>query len=195
MIFGSLSAANTMKNMSSRQKRISTLMYPASQFEKYFVRWLIYVPLFLVVFAISCFIADLLRYVICIPFVTDKEITLKLLVPFGISEYVNYIEEWKAVNIFFMLFFFVQSLFVLGSSFWPKQTFVKTFIMFSITATIYYFIGYGVYKIFDSGYWYAHIVNNEVHFTPYWCLTICGCAINYALAYWRFRESEIIQRW
>ena len=88
-----------------------------------------------------------------------------------------------------------QSLFALGSIFFQKHPVAKTFIAVMLIATVYYFIGYGTYRIFDSGYWYSGMISGEPSMGLLWCLVIFGCIINYALSYWRFRESEIIQRW
>lgn len=101
---------------------------------------------------------------------------------------------WSEVNVFWMAVLFSQSLFALGSIFFQKHPVAKTFIAVMLIATVYYFIGYGTYRIFDSGYWYSGMISGEPSMGLLWCLVIFGCIINYALSYWRFRESEIIQR-
>ena len=58
-----------------------------------------------------------------------------------------------------MAVLFSQSLFALGSIFFQKHPVAKTFIAVMLIATVYYFIGYGTYRIFDSGYWYSGMIS------------------------------------
>lgn len=49
-VFGCLSASFTMERMKSKTGRLSVLMTPATSFEKYFSRWLVFTVVFLIVF-------------------------------------------------------------------------------------------------------------------------------------------------
>ena len=196
IIFGAISASSLMKDMSDKQSRLSTIMYPASKLEKYLARWIIYIPLFLLTALAACFLSDLLRYVICRSIIPGSAIALKLITPSELTDYIEQYEMWSEVNVFWMAVLFSQSLFALGSIFFQKHPMAKTFIAVMLIATVYYIIGYVTYKIFDSGYWYnSGMISGKPSMGLLWCLVIAGCIINYALSYWRFRESEIIQRW
>ena len=48
-VFGCLSASFTMERMKSKTGRLSVLMTPATSFEKYFSRWLVFTVVFLIV--------------------------------------------------------------------------------------------------------------------------------------------------
>lgn len=53
-----LSASFTMERMKSKTGRLSVLMTPATSFEKYFSRWLVFTVVFLIVFLITYKLAD-----------------------------------------------------------------------------------------------------------------------------------------
>ena len=57
-VFGCLSASFTMERMKSKTGRLSVLMTPATSFEKYFSRWLVFTVVFLIVFLITYKLAD-----------------------------------------------------------------------------------------------------------------------------------------
>ena len=103
---------------------------------------------------------------------------------------------------YFMLgisaYFFVQSLFVLGSSIWPKNSFVKTFSAIVVVAIIYIAIGSALAKILFEARG-VHGVNQDISdeaMTLWTTIIFFGMAIfNWVVAYFRFKESEIINRW
>lgn len=57
-VFGCLSASFTMERMKSKTGRLSVLMTPATSFEKFFSRWLVFTVVFLIVFLITYKLAD-----------------------------------------------------------------------------------------------------------------------------------------
>ena len=58
VIMGMLSASFIMERMKSKTNRIAVLMTPATMFEKYFSRWLVFTFGFLIVFLIAFKMAD-----------------------------------------------------------------------------------------------------------------------------------------
>lgn len=103
-------------------------------------------------------------------------------------------------------FFSYQSLFVLGSSIWPKKSFIKTFLGLIVLNGIcsIYFSGLAL-ALFEPNMNYVPLwlENWLEHFNPTRTMMACAVtavsiifsSINYVLAYYRYRESEIIQRW
>ena len=52
-------------------------------------------------------------------------------------------------------YFFVQSLFVLGSSIWPKNSFLKTFAAGTVIVMVYFLVGILMSKILlENGQYY-----------------------------------------
>ena len=97
------------------------------------------------------------------------------------------------------IYCFVQSLFVLGSSVWPKNSFLKTFVSVTIIVLIYVLVGMLVGDMLfsgsskDYGYIFSSITKEQVT-----VMVTVGfmlfAFVNWTLAYFRFKESEIVQR-
>ena len=64
LVTGCASASLMMEHINTKTKRISTLMLPASSFEKFIVRWLIFVVFFLMFYWIAFYLADWTRMAI-----------------------------------------------------------------------------------------------------------------------------------
>ena len=64
VIMGLLSASFIMERMKSKTSRIAMLMTPATMFEKFFSRWLVFTFGFLIVFLIAFILADWTRVLI-----------------------------------------------------------------------------------------------------------------------------------
>ena len=94
-------------------------------------------------------------------------------------------------------YFFVQSLFVLGSSIWPKNSFLKTFAAGTVIVMVYFLVGILMSKILlENGQYYSGGIF-ESKDTIWWIIIVAGiffALVNWTLAYFRFKESEIINR-
>ncbi|WP_291529494.1 hypothetical protein [Bacteroides sp. UBA939] len=201
IIMGMLSASFIMERMKSKTNRIAMLMTPATMFEKFFSRWLVYTFGFLIVFLIAFKLADWTRvvvYLVSYPELKDIISPVPLSHLVGPGQYWTPFDDYK----FFMLgvsaYFFQQSLFILGSSIWPKNSFVKTFTAIVVITIIYVAIGTTLGKIVFEVRG-LHRVNNPVPgevMTLGATILLFGLAIfNWVVAYFRFKESEIINRW
>lgn len=200
--FGCLSGSLTMEKMKSKTSRLSVLMTPVTPFERFFFRWLISTVFFLVVFLIAFELADYTRiFVYSLIYPDVKEVIL----PVNLGDLVGSGNSWflfsKAYELalVFSVYFFVQSLFVLGSSVWPKNSFLKTFAAVAIIVLIYVLVGIFVGNLLfhgggkDYGYIFSSITENQgliLATTGF----IFFASVNWVLAYFRLKESEIIQR-
>ncbi len=119
--FGCLSASFTMEKMKTKTSRTSMLMIPATPFEKFFSRWFVFTVVYLVVFLICYKLADYTRFTIYSFWLIRRRILLLL----------STCRIWLVMKNIILLcrrglefgalisgYFFVQSLFVLGSSIW-----------------------------------------------------------------------------
>lgn len=61
MAFGCIAASVTFSNMKCKESRISTLMLPASIFQKFLVRWIAVVPVLFIPMFIGYYIGDITR--------------------------------------------------------------------------------------------------------------------------------------
>lgn len=203
--FGSLSASFTMEKMKSKTGRLSALMTPATPFEKFFSRWFVSTIVFLVVFLIAYKLADYTRvliYSLKYPEIGQIAATPlgRLLKPDSLTEDVSGYYFFPSINILLLcisLYFFVQSLFVLGSSVWPKNAFLKTFAAGIVIVIIYVLVAIGLSNLlFDGGrsFYFSRDFSEELIANIVTSLAVIMTLVNWTIAYFRFKESEIINR-
>lgn len=203
-VFGCLSASFTMERMKTKTGRLSVLMTPATSFEKFFSRWFVSTVVFLVVFLIAFKMADYTR--VLVYSLKYPEISQIASTPF--SHFIEPVETSRAVADYYLFssarqfamsiayYFFFQSLFVLGSSIWPKNAFIKTFVAGVVIIIIYVLLGTAMSELlFKEGYFYF---SSEPSLETIHCVimlsAILATIVNWILAYVRFKESEIINR-
>lgn len=201
--FSALSASLSMEWMSTPNRRLNTLMIPATQLEKYIARWIIYVFGFFIVFNIVFLFADYLR-VITTPVIArindiecvSKPKTLLSWVDYAFSHEPIFKDRGVIWMLISMLLAF-QSLFVLGSSIWPRNSFIKSAAISTVLILVFIFTGvYIAENVFDySRYNYPRADYFGEHFGIMAAIFMGITLFNWTLAYFRFKESEIIQRW
>lgn len=190
IIFGIIAGSSLFTTLKTPASRLSTLMVPASQPEKFIERWLLVVPGYIIAFAFAAFIADSIRVGFCEWFLHRDTVFITLTDIFGATPITR--EEY---GYGILLFLFLQSFFVLGSVVWQKLATVKTFWVLAAIVAIYVATGPWIAKNFyHPGYSYeapAILDNDNAMYAILGAITL----FNYALAYLRFKESEIINRW
>lgn len=201
-VMGTVFASTMMEPMNNKAKRISFLMNPSSASEKFLSRWLIVTIAYIIVFLLIIIPADATRVFICtlrypgidIPFIDFSKLV-------GESESWNeYAFHPKMFMIIIPLFCLLQSVFVLGSTFWQRNTFIKTFSAGLIISATYLFICYKlITALFDNGMSdFARLTSldkgEEDSFIITSVMFILFALINWVLAFFRFKESEIIKR-
>ena len=200
VIMGLLSASFIMERMKTKTSRIAMLMIPATMFEKFFSRWLVFTFGFLIVFLIAFKLADWTRvtvYMISYPELKG------IIASTPLSHLVVKGQFWTVFDDcnYFMLgvsaYFFAQSLFVLGSSIWPKNSFVKTFSAIVVIAIVYIAIGSVLAKMLFEGRGGGvnQTVSDETMTLSSTVIFFAMAVFNWVVAYFRFKESEIINRW
>lgn len=201
VIMGLLSASFIMERMKSKTNRIAMLMTPATMFEKFFSRWLVFTFGFLIVFLIAFKLADWTRvavYTVSYPELKDIITSTPLSHLVGKGQFWTVFDDCNYFMLGVSAYFFAQSLFVLGSSIWPKNSFVKTFSAIVVVAIIYIAIGSALAKILFEARG-VRGVNQDISdeaMTLWTTIIFFSMAIfNWVVAYFRFKESEIINRW
>ena len=194
-IFGCLSASFTMEKMKTKTSRIAILMLPATPFEKFFSRWLVSTIAFLFIFLICYKLADYTRVLIFSLLCPENKfiapVDLTHLV--GEADYYTLCRTHQEFGAMLAGYFFFQSLFVLGSSIWPKNSFVKAYSAIAITVVVYVSVATLLIRILIPNKNLVVMSNTEL-----FCTMIVGgilfTLVNWILAYMRFKESEIINR-
>lgn len=192
--FMCLGTSFAFRAMKSKTKRITTLMTPATNFEKFFLRWLIYVLFLPLLVFLSMKLADCTRVFICsmiyseVPFIEVTQ--FKYFVDQGDGGY-SLCHNWSQGSLLILVNLYIQSLFLLGSIVWPANAFVKTLVALLIIGFVYYWIGI-ISSHFIEG---AELRNFSLlvfqwGHVPLLVLSI----INWTLAYFRLSESEVIHR-
>lgn len=193
-LIGALYASMAFSGLSGRSKSVPTLMLPASTTEKYLVKWLATVPLFIAVYFLLCIVADWIRLI----FVSEVYGYSNGTMPFESMLFGNTrINDIPARYGWMVLmgFLAVQSFFLLGAVYWRKHHFIKTLASVGVIAAIY--IGFGTFimdtfsdpgKIYTDPEFMRSQKAGEVVF--YW-LTGLIAVFNYLLAWLRLRETDV----
>lgn len=199
VIMGILSASFVMERMKSKTNRTAMLMTPATMFEKFFSRWLVFTFGFLIVFLIAFKLADFTRvgiYLMCYPELKGIIAPAPLSHLVGDEQYWTAFPDCKAFMAGVSAYFFTQSLFVLGSTIWPKNAFVKTFAALVVIVIVYVSVGAALTKAFFTGNGFSEPIFSDDTLMILMTITFLALALfNWVLAYFRFKESEIINRW
>ena len=201
--FGCLSASFTMEKMKTKTSRTSMLMVPATPFAKFFSRWFVFTVVFLVIFLISYKLADYTRFIIySLAYPEEKDFIIPVDLSHLVGERKTYYTLCRTGLQFGALlsaYFFVQSLFVLGSSIWPKNSFLKTFASGTVIAIVYFLLAVFMSKMFleNGNYYSENVFTGMSEDTAMSIMIVVGIfftLMNWTLAYLRFKESEIVNR-
>ena len=182
-VFGSL----TFSSLSSKKRRISTFMLPASLSEKYFQRMLVYLVGGTLTLLIGCMFAILIAQI-----------------TFAGSAFLEILKDWNHIwdgESFYITMIGCVSvilgnaIYTLGSSLWPKLSWIKTWLVVMVIQWIGgIFLITGLFsgidfaylvKIFDSGeflFWFITLIMAII-------IIVC-----WYFAWRRFHNTQIIQR-
>lgn len=188
-----LSASFIMEPMSSKTGRIYELMLPATSFEKYFVRWFIYTIGYLVVYYLLFLLVDVMR--VCVFSVVYPEIDIiTFLNPY--AEIVA-LRDDAPLGFIVSLYLLLQSIFVLGSSLWPKYAFLKTFTAYTILGMAFSAFFAGIMNLFDrpGNSYIMPELSDDTLFLIATCGVMMVTLFFWWLAYKRFKEMEVVNRW
>lgn len=196
-VFGTVATSLAFGNLGDKQHRLGEITFPAAQSEKYFVRWLIFVPVFLILFVVTAFAAECVRYLfscaiaevpLMVRFCDFGPVVMRTL-----SDGSEVVDKGYIVGILF--FFVLQSAFFLGSILWHKAAYVKTFLALGLLCLFYFIVSYStvsLFNVFDN-----QIVegSDDGVMIVVYSLTAIVVIFNYWLSYVRFKEMDVIDHW
>ena len=207
LIFGALMASTLMEPMNNKIKRVAYLINPSSDFEKILSRWLIVTFGYGISFFIALWFADAIRVAICsvsFPDIDIRFLDLSKMIAKPESKFYEYVFSAKYFfGACLGFYFLMQSLFILGSTFWERMSFIKTFSAGIIIVLLFLFlcnwaiqIGYD-----DNSNQFSNVMDSfgsekaedQIFFIITGVFGLFTVA-NWVLAFLRFRESEIIKR-
>ena len=210
LVFGVIYASTLMETMQEKTKRIAYLMIPASDFEKFFSRWLIVTVGYAIAFFIALWLADVIRVAFWSYHFPDSDTQFldfsRLVNPKEKNNFRDYAFFSKAFFGYCISFYaLLQSLFILGATFWEKSSFIKTFSAIVIVVILFLYLNWLMIKIvhhdLDNFGWILDTVfPKKVGVAENVIILTVTCILNFftllfwAIAFFRFRESEIIKR-
>lgn len=190
-IMGSL----TFISMNSKNGRISTLMLPASMSEKFWLRFLEYGICGVVLLAVG-YILGLI--VVGVSFAGSEVILNRfdsLCVVDGTHDVV-----WSLGIILGLPVLMGNAFYALGSSIWPRASWIKTWVCQQVIGVLFLFAGaFGFFKVVSS--WINRLdkidpasINENAIFWTYVVIFVALIVACWSLAWWRFRNTQIVQR-
>lgn len=189
-VFGLVVSSLAFSKLKSKTGRIDMLMLPASNLEKYMVRWLISTLVFMVCYVLVFLLADASScYILGV--VYPEKMSIPML---DLSEVFNLNGDSQWITTLCMLAF-LHSFYFLGSAVAPKLSFLKTFVVLSVLSVIY-----SIFAAICQNVIFADAVFNpsgetvEILESVIRVGLLVLAVVNYVIAYYRFKESEVIHR-
>jgi hypothetical protein len=182
-----------MEHTDTKAGRISLYSQPSSNFEKYFIRWLTAVPLYLIIYALFFVIADIIGTWIAMLIYPDIPGIHNIFYDTLLKEFFS---KDQTPLLFISLYFGLQSAFMLGSAVFQKNALVKTFVSVAIIAIISFYILYTT-----DGAKYAIQINNYIGYYRSIYMISCNIAtcviifltlFNWLVTYLRFKENDVV---
>lgn len=169
--------ADFMFGATDRQGLQANLSLPASSGEKFLVRWLFIVPFTYLLFYMAFLAADLVRLLICSAVYPDLKVFHLLI---GEALDGELLVQSLAS----------QSLFILGSTFWKKNGFVKTAACLVAYAILWVAVALALISQYENPeteilypLWIQNLLN--------WGMPLLVWVVCTALTYWRFQNMQL----
>lgn len=169
--------ADFMFGATDRQGLQANLSLPASTGEKFLVRWLFIVPFTYLLFYMAFLAADLVRLLVCTAVFPDLKVFHLL-----IGEALD--------GELLILSLAGQSLFILGSTFWKKNGFIKTAACLIAYVILWVAVALALISQYENPetevlypLWIRNLLN--------WGVPLLVWVVCTALAYWRFQNMQL----
>lgn len=209
-VFLFFSAIFVSSQLSLPRQRVRWLTTPASTLEKYLGALIPAVLFMVILIPLSFFVSEVLRVGVCsvlyprldIPWMDYSQLFV------GNVSYSIFI-SWQSARIALSLLLLLFSLFVFGSTLWPKGAFIKTVAGLALVGAVFGWVGHmGVQLLFADGWagfstafylWgkvsLGESLSPEAAEAIFHCLTGAGSLYFLVMSYYRLKEMEIINRW
>lgn len=193
-LFACLGASQFHSGYATAGGRLNELMNPASTLEKFCSRLIFCVVGVPLVYAACWEIADWVRV-----FVLDSYFNVSTTKHVSILDAGNMIFERHNIILSWFSLASSQAAYVLGSTIWPKNSFIKTLGAMAVVQFIYGFAaGYVSSTLFHGRTVDVPVVDfqaiADIFINTVTIASIVSALFCYIVAYFRMREDEIIQR-
>ncbi len=183
----SIGASMTFGGLRTKSERAITLMEPATVGERMLSDSLFSIVIPPIAVTIVYLLAECLRMNLATWFFGQDKSIFSL-----IDQGLKITEMRDIVLIAIVGMVMQQSFYLLGSIVWPRLSFLKTFAVMQIMAYVMMTVVL-VICIFNSDFFFV-----EPTINPTWIIvgsSIVFTVANFIIAYYRYRQIEIIQRW
>lgn len=188
-VFGLVVSSLAFSRLQDKIRRIEVLTLPASNLEKYLVRWLIVVVFFTVCYVLCFMLAD----VVACNIMEHYQPELGCIPLLDISSVAD-ISSSSAWVTAICMFIYMQSFCFLGSAVTPKLSFMKSFFAYNIMIIVYWYFSRFCESVFFPVIGMVSIESVSLARTVIEVSMVVAAVINYIIAYYRFKESEVIHR-
>lgn len=196
LAFTSLTASLAFSSTATKEGALRDITTPALQCEKFTMRFIVYIIGGWIAGIAGWAIVSFGSYFVMDIFTRNGEFFFPT--SMGPLFDGNTLRDLTSLAALLLTVLFLQSLFFLGSTVWPRSSFFKTFAAAFAIAMCMFFIGISTtsvfVKIIDPGS-KAYIPRIFFLLAPYMSLTLFMTAVNYAVAFLRYRENDVIRRW
>lgn len=204
---GAFYANQYYRELGSRAKGINFLLVPASAFEKVLCSLLFTVILFFIVFNSIFYLVDIIMVQVA-KGITNFDYPDKERGVFNVFEAARVPFDQKSGFNILLLFFSLQSIFLLGSVYFEKYSFIKTIITGFVVFFILFFFVYFLYDMmpkgeYSNGFLTSYRVYHNSSFSymvrlPDWMGQFMNYLFMYAIApflwivtYYRLKEKQV----
>lgn len=200
-------AAVTGHLLRSKQQRTMLLSSPASNLEKFLTPVLVYIVGIAAVFCLGAWIGDAMRVwthrAAAVGNNTPCEyMPIRYILDFGMNPHDARFQDGMQLTMFRTLFavavFAGSSIFALGAMLWPKATFIKTggaLIVWNLALTYIVFWSVSIFHGNGDVARFQFLEDFDTVFAIFNCAWIALTCLFWGVAYARFKEWEIINRW
>lgn len=182
VILGCFVASRFLHDSRRKSERIGVLTTPVSMFESWLVRWVMQVPMFLVVFFACFYAADLIRVAMFAPIYSKLPITLFSLC----GKY----ETATDIIDFFIFYGGCVSFYLLGGVFFPRRAVLASSVVLFFLIWYYAFVFMSFSGVFIGFFNEEFAVRNTLIRVFFVVLIL----FSWWLSYRRLKELEIIGR-
>lgn len=189
------------ERLKSKNGRLSVLLLPATQFEKYLARWVVAVVLCPLLLYVIHSLADWTRVIVLEIIYPEYGQMISHVSPFAYLDtlLLNAPKDYFTLLVVSFLYIFLQSCFVLGAMLWPKNSFAKTVAALLAVGLLFgWVLGCTVSNVIPDDFYLSNqsISLSEGEAALLFVLFLGVMSLfNWVIAYFRFKEMEIINRW
>lgn len=215
LIYAICMTGTVMYRVAERKSRIQWLLTPASALEKFLIALLEVLVVFFILFPLALGIEEIIRvgvFSVLYPDLPVRFVDFSSIIGDGVNKGWSMCGNMHQFLWGMEIGFFFFSIFVLGATIWPKNAVIRTLAALVLLGVVYYGFIYGVmWMLFPEN---MHslaalqipLVRNGDRFSYFYNYTLWGISWGIywripvalfflILAYFRFKEMEIINRW